>query len=175
MMMVRSASVLSQRGVAMPLYTDEMIAELISCRKEVLVPPKRSLASQNGHKRNEMTLNSDARLFRVFMRISEAFEENFSIGMEYLPPSDSPLMLVRCNGPHGNVLGPGADPGHPHWGYHVHRATQASIEKGKKAEAGATLTDGYNSYEEALRFFLREVNVVDGLKHFSGFSQKTMF
>ena len=77
------------RGAGVKSYSEEEIGELISCPKVITDPPKREMRLERGSRRNNMRLRSqsDDREFSVFMRINEAFQENFSIGLEYSPRS----------------------------------------------------------------------------------------
>jgi hypothetical protein len=66
--------------------------------------------------------------------------------------------LLRCNGPHG-VFNGTFDPTHPHWGYHIHEATEAAVATGLKPEKYATSTPAYASYAEAVRHFVKLINL----------------
>jgi hypothetical protein len=145
-------------------YTVQDITKLISCSKKILDPPKRDMRVGDGFRRNDMTLVSDGvpGFFHVFMRQSEDFQENFSIGLRYDPKDGTgDITLIRCNGPHGAYNG-NADPSHPHWDFHVHRASPEAIANGFRAEKYAEKTLEFASLEEALRYFLRETNVDPG-------------
>jgi len=98
--------------------------------------------------------------FSVFMRKSGDFPENFSIGLIY-HPADSPgeITLVRCNGQHGEYNGGPGDPSDPHWHYHVHQAQEVALDAGERAEKYAVKTDAYASFEEAVQYFLKTVNL----------------
>jgi hypothetical protein len=142
-------------------YVEEEIMKLIFCPKTVLDAPKREMKVVDGFRRNDMTLLSDgvSGQFYVFMRQTEDFPENFSVGLRYDPRDGSgDIILIRCNGPHG-PYNESADQTHPHWDFHVHRATQAAIEAGLRAEKHAERTAEFASYEEALQYFLKEINV----------------
>jgi hypothetical protein len=102
-----------------------------------------------------------------------AFEEDFSIGLRYDVPDNGSIILLRCNGPHGNVVN--AIGGLPHWGYHIHIARQANMIAGRKAEAGADLTTEFASYQQALRYFLHRANIEWREEHFPGLSQQGLF
>ena len=47
------------------------------------------------------------------------------------------VLLLRCNGPHGGY-NDSFDPDHPHWDFHVHRASAEMIEAGFRPEKAAT-------------------------------------
>jgi hypothetical protein len=70
------------------------------------------------------------------------------------------VTLVRCNGQHGAYNGSSSfDPDHPHWGYHIHRASEQALDDGFRAEKFAVATTGFASYEEAVRHFVNAVNL----------------
>jgi hypothetical protein len=69
-----------------PEYTKNEIDELISCAKAIVNPPKKTMSSCHGSRRNDMTVQNGAGArFRVFMRQSEKFSDDFSIGLAYEP------------------------------------------------------------------------------------------
>ena len=63
------------------------------------------------------------------------------------------------------------DPGHPHYDYHVHRASAEMIEAGLRPEKAATINRDFASYEEALQYFLRTTNITDASAYFADFMQ----
>ena len=155
----------------MKKYEQKEIDLLIGCEKEIVEPPKKEMKSERGSKRNSMKLQSkkgDA-VFRVFMRQSTAFDEDFSIGLEYLPIDEREnLMLIRCNGNHSTEK-----EGHPphHYVFHIHKAKEDNILKGKRPEAGGEQTKEYASYEQALSYFLRLINVNNPEEYFKDINQ----
>lgn len=153
-------------------YTEQEITKLIQCPKKVLDPPRREMKAVDGFRRNDLSLIAEGvpGYFYVFMRQTEDFSENFSIGLRYDPKDGSgDITLLRCNGPHGPYNN-SADPNHPHWDFHVHRASQGAIEAGFRAEKHAEKALEFGSFEEALPYFLKEVNVEeqDVETHFPG-------
>jgi hypothetical protein len=64
-------------------FTDGELEALITCPKQVVDAPRREMRLDGKMKRNDMTLKSaDGKLsFRVFMRQSDEFPENFSVGL----------------------------------------------------------------------------------------------
>ena len=112
----------------MRTFTDEELTGLIACPKQVVDPPRREMRVDGKMKRNDMTLKSadGKQSFRVFIRQSEEFPENFSFGLIYLP-GDEPgsFQLVRCNGQHGG------EKVHPHHAvFHIHRSKADDINSG---------------------------------------------
>jgi hypothetical protein len=140
---------------------DELDA-LISCPKEISEAPKREMKLSGAHWRNDATLVASNDLkgeFAMFMRRNEEFPENFSIGLIYHPHDGrGEIMLFRCNGPHG-CFNSDFIPTHPHFDYHIHQANENAIEAGYAPEKSAVKTSEYASFEEALQFFVKAVNL----------------
>ena len=154
-------------------YTQTEFDALISCPKQVTEPPRQDMRLERGHLRNDLKLGSDDdKVFTVFIRINEKFQENFSIGLTY-HPIDEPrsICLLRCNGRHGeHINSPEAEP-IPHFGYHVHVAQADMLNMGQLPERFAELTTEYASYEEALVYFIRRVNLLEAHKYFNNLPQ----
>jgi hypothetical protein len=154
-------------------FTEQDITDLISCRKEVIDPPRREMKIEGKMKRNEMTLRSsdNKHEFRVFMRQSEEFQENFSIGLDYLPHEDpGEFNLIRYNGQHGGTKV------FPHHAvYHIHRMRAEDINAGKKAPRAIERTEEYASFTEALRIFCNHINLDSADQHFPGLVQRSLF
>lgn len=150
------------------------IDSLTVCRKVIMSGPKKDYASVHGSRRNGFDAESDdGTRFRVFMRQHETFLEDFSVGLEVQRPDGSWLMLMRCNGPHGEVCDPHNQD--RHHSYHIHRALVSNIEQGYKPERGGEPTTKYASFEQALRFFLQETGVAYTDDHFPGLRNRTLF
>lgn len=142
-------------------YSQNDLDSLISCAKTIQEPPKRERRLVGADWRNDMRLVSaeHAGDFAVFLRQSEDFPENFSIGLVYdAKDGTGEITLLRCNGQHGVFSGT-FDPAHPHWGYHIHRASADMLNAGLKAEKRADSTDKYASYEEAVQYFVKLINL----------------
>jgi hypothetical protein len=125
--------------------------------------------------RNDMELESldGKHSFRVFMRQSLRFSENFSIGMDYLP-KDEPgsFCLLRCNGMHG---GHKVHPHHLHC--HVHLSKAEDVNAGLRVERHIDPTTEYAAFRDALRYFLLRANVqsADLSQYFPSITQPDMF
>jgi hypothetical protein len=105
------------------------------------------------------------------MRRSEDLPANFSIGLVFLPNDGTgEVALLRCNGPHG-AYNDSFDPAHPHSDFHVHRASAEMIETGSRPEKAAAVNRDFASYEEALQYFLRTVNITDAGLYFADLAQ----
>ena len=124
-------------------------------------------------KRNDMTLKSaDAKhLFRVFMRQSDEFQENFSIGLMYQPNEEpGSFQVIRCNGQHGG------ERVHPHHAvFHIHRCKADDVNGGILEPRQIELTTAYASFREALAHFCRIVQLEKPDDHFPGLSQIRLF
>jgi hypothetical protein len=159
-------------------YTQKEIDDLIVCPKLVSDPPKKEMRPDRGHLRNDLRLKSvdGESEFRAFLRQNEDFRENFSIGLVYVPrDGTSEIILLRCNGPHGEYNGV-FDPSHPHYDFHVHRASEEAIESGQRPEKKAVSSKDFASFEEALHYFVRAANIADASSHFAAvFQQKFPF
>lgn len=130
---------------------------------------------EGAHARNDAKLLADniSGEFRMFMRRSEDFPENFSVGLIYHSADDrGDITLLRCNGKHGEYNG-NFDPDHPHYDYHIHKAEEEAITLGYRAEKYAKKTTHFASYEEALQFFIKTINLnaEDAKKYFASSAQ----
>lgn len=163
----------SVEEMCMKEYSQKEIEDLIRCKKEIIEAPRKDMKLDRGSKRNGMKLKSsdDKLLFRVFIRQNADFPEDFSIGLEYLPIDERDnLMLLRCNGPHGEFEG-ALVPLPAHFQHHIHKAKEENIQRKVKPEKGATQTSEYASFEEALSYFLKLINVQNAEKHFANLHQ----
>jgi hypothetical protein len=154
-------AVIDSGGMPRRLYTQEEIDALISCAKVFDEAPRLEMRLDRGHFRNEMRLRSSDgnSQFRCFMRQSEDLPENFSIGWVFTPRDGTgDITLLRCNGPHGGY-NYNCDPDHPHWGYHVHRASASMIEADLRPEREATQNKEFASFVEARQYFWKAANI----------------
>lgn len=129
-----------------------------------------------GSRRNDFRAQGEhGEDFRVFMRQSIDFAENFSIGLDYVPRDGSGrLCLIRCNGPHGpRSVGPLETI--PHFAFHIHLAKEENIIQGSRPERGGEITKEFASYDDALRYFLRRCNVEGWDKHFPNLVNGSLF
>lgn len=133
-----------------------IIHELIVCEKQIIQPPF-ELKQEKGHYRTGFELQSvDGKyFFKAFGRYNAAFNENFSVGLIYIPKQEKGnFEILRCNGPHGeHRMFP------RHINYHIHIASHQAIESGLREDSVIEVTDKYANYEEALRFFVNYVHL----------------
>ena len=161
----------------MKTFTQQEIDFLISCPKVITSPPSRDMKLDKRHYRNDFELTSEDEqfVFKVFMRKSEAFQENFSIGLSVRPKNEPGFVtILRYNGPHGDHVNSFGDV-HPHRGYHIHTAEEKSLDEGLAPELTAHTTTEYASYEEALAHFIKRANVLGFEKHLGALNQLSLF
>lgn len=138
-------------------YTDSFIEELLTCPKKITKPPAREMKLDRGNWKNNFELESEGGEFKfsVFIRYNDTFNENFSIGLDYNPREEpGTIALIRCNGPHGSTK---------QWDHHgrthTHVASAETVNNGLKPESNIEITDRYTSWNEALQFFVKRVNI----------------
>jgi len=157
------------------MLTDEQINKLITEEKIITKPPKKDFSSENQHFRNEFQLSSldGKRKYTVFIRQHKEFRENFSIGLLYHLEEES-INLFRCNGNHGEVVVDILNPS-PHYGFHTHKITADLLENNINEPKKVEVTSEYASFEQALAYFCRYVNVKDCSDYFPNINQLKLF
>jgi len=122
-----------------------------------------------GHIRSTFDLQSRDGLeqFQVFIRINEILPENFSIGLVYRPKTGGKVILMRCNGDHGEHLNKVVNSDR-FSGPHIHHAREEALDLGLKEENYAEPTSEYFAWEEAFRVFTRKACIA-GMEHFFPF------
>ena len=155
---------------------DSTIHKLISEPKLIVSKPKKELKSEQNHMRDDFELTSldGVRKFKVFIRKNADFQENFSIGLRFFPPESSSLTLFRCNGNHGEIVEDPLKPNEHHFGYHTHQLTGKDLEEGVP-EPKLISSAPYGSYEQALAYFCRSVNITDAEQYFGIQLQTSLF
>ncbi len=132
-------------------YSQEELEDLISCLKRITEPPKEKMVLVNRYLRNGMKLKSvdDNYEFYIFMRQSDSFKEDFSVGLNYRP-IDYPeeVYLLRCNSRHGHSENTLTDK--PHFIYHIHWINAEDLNSGIRKLKHRKPTDKYGCFEEAL-------------------------
>lgn len=157
------------------MFSDELINRLITEVKIITEPPKRDFKEENRHLRNDFHLTSSdgQRQYSVFMRKHTEFMENFSIGLIYHSEEGS-INLFRCNGNHGEIVVDILNPS-PHYGYHTHKITAELLENNINEPKKVESTKEYASYEQALAYFCKQINIKDADKYFPNINQLDIF
>ena len=156
-------------------YKQEEIEELIRCPKVIIEAPRKEMYIERAYLRNDLKLRekNGERIFKVFMRQTVDFPEDFTIGIEYIPDDERDrIILLRCNGPHGEFED-GPCPPSSHFMYHIHKAKEENIRRRVKPERFGEATEEYAAYEQALSYFIHVVNITDSHEHeyFKGINQ----
>lgn len=141
---------------------------LIVCEKKITTPPQKELYLRQGNLRNDMDLESvdGIHKFKVFIRVNEAFQEDFSVGLTYIHPEGRKITIFRCNGPHG-----GYNFAEHHNNYHVHEANAEYINAGLKSISFASISEDYATWHGAVKFLVSHCNILEGDNYFSFFTQ----
>ena len=63
----------------------------------------------------------------------------------------------------------------PHFGYHTHKITAGLLENNINDPKHSERTREYGSYEQAMNYFCRYVNIIDADKYFPDINQINMF
>jgi len=165
----------------MSSYSDQEIELLIACPKRMLNPPQKCMKRDGAHSRLDFDLTATGDIpgeFRVFFRKHADFQENFSLGLVYRPMDGrAEIILLRCNGAHGPYNGTIGAPDHPHWDFHIHKATEESITNNRRAEKEAVATTAYASFEQAQFYFLTTIQLMreDRETYFPELDQPMLF
>jgi hypothetical protein len=125
-----------------------------------------------GHLRTNFDLQSQdgEDRFQVFIRVNEVLCENFSVGLIYKPKEGGKVVLMRCNGEHGDHQNKVVNLNR-FSGPHIHFAKAEAIDQSLKEENYAEPTSEYFTWEEAFRVFIQRANIV-GMESFFQFLQQ---
>lgn len=160
-------------------FTAELIADLVSCAKRVMVAPAKEFKEENRHRRKDMGLQPvDGRQgsFEVFIRQSLEFAEDFSLGLVFVSPEGKRMTLVRFNGQHDQTTDI-LTLENLHFQYHIHQATPENLNNGRFEKHSASVKADYASFEEATASFLHHIGVIeqDIALHFPGSDELPLF
>jgi hypothetical protein len=161
------------------IFTPLSIDELISCEKQIVEAPAREFKEENRHRRKDMRLQDmgvERRMFGVFIRQSQEFAEDFSLGLVYLSQDGKRMTMIRYNGQHDQSNDP-YDLAKTHFQYHIHKATAENLNNDRYAQHPASATRDYASFEEATTEFLQAIGLrADDIStHFPGMGSLPLF
>lgn len=139
--------------------TDEAIAKLLACPKQVENPQSRE-KTEGKHTRRDYRVVSDdgAHRFTVFTRQSSRIPNGFSAGLLWHAKTGEDVILLRCNGsdhPHPNVL----ERQRVDYQFHVHLITERYIQANRKGEGFAEATCNYRTVNGALHELVQRANI----------------
>lgn len=158
--------------------TDQEIRDLIACPKTITSrQPARGYRAENRQNRCDLDLraDNDGRTFKVFIRQSTEFIENFSIGLRF--QTDSRLLgiitLARYNGPHGESSR--APDGH-YAQSHIHLISARELASGsaQPQEKDREITTRYGTFEQALVVFFADVGITNTDEYFPELRQRRL-
>lgn len=129
-----------------------------------------------GHLRTNFDLQSrdGEDHFQVFIRINDVLRENFSIGLIYKPKTGGKVVLMRCNGDHGEHQNKVVN-NNRFSGPHIHLAREEALDQGFKEENYAEPTSDYFAWEEAFRVFVQRASIVGMEPYFPFLRQPSLF
>lgn len=158
-------------------YTQGELDEMVGCEKVIVDPPRKDMQSDRGCLRNDFTVESvDGRYkFKVFIRISKDFAENFSVGLDLLAIDGSRLPVLRCNGAHEGMSDISTHPVGNHSGCHIHRMSAEDLFAGVMACRTVEKTREYATLDEALRYFVKLCNITGAQQYFPDLHQGKLF
>lgn len=160
--------------------TDFEIQALIKAPKKIAhKDPVKGFRKEDRHHRCSLELESvseEKKKFKVFIRQSVEFIEDFSIGLQYEINISllKIVTLIRYNGPRGESIR------HSDGHYnkpHIHRLTETEIASGSMMpqEKHRKITDKYRTFEEALSIFFRDIGAINFVEHFPELRQTRLF
>lgn len=145
--------------------TDDFINNLISCQKNVINVERREMKEENrSFKNNIYLLSVDNKYkFRMFMRQSSSFIEDFSVGLMWLNANEyvnvkKEIILIRCQGPHDGKKEIGFD---THHSFHTHVFTTDDFEsKRYEKPSNRNTNEKFSSFEEAIIYFINNCGIM---------------
>lgn len=119
--------------MAFESVTDEMIAALLVAPKKIVNPGARWADKPSHRQVNYVVHANDGEHFTLYARQNVRVAQDFSCGLAWHAPGGETLTLVRYNGPSHTHRDPLSREPLP-MTCHIHRASQACIEAGRKPE-----------------------------------------
>ncbi len=162
------------------MLKDFEIQAIIKAPKRIVHKnPVKGFREENRHLGCRLELESvsdEEKKFKVFIRRSVEFIENFSIGLQYEINISllKIVTLIRYNGPHGEIS---RHSGGHYNKPHIHRLTETEIASGSMMpqEKHRKITDKYRTFEEAIWIFFRDTGTTNFTKHFPELRQTRLF
>lgn len=162
------------------MLTDIEIDALIKSPKKIIGKiPASGYKQEERRKSCDLTLESvdtEGEVFSVFIRQNSHFIENYSIGLRYKTKNIAlkSITLIRYNGPHGEKSQ------HQDGHYnkpHIHRITANELVSGSNQpqESNRKTTEIYNTFEQAILVFFRDIGATNYLEYFLENIQQDMF
>ena len=148
--------------MAFESLTDDKIADLLNCQKQLTNPQARSKIKE-GHEQinyNATATDNSGHRFEIYIRqnLREGMKDDFSYGISWIAPNGETLTLKRYNGPshdHPNHL----EKQRLGRKCHVHIATEKYIKANRKAEGFAMISNNFSTIDGALHCLVTECNI----------------
>lgn len=147
--------------------TEDLLNDVLYCSKVAIRADRKRMTFSNRHKKNTIYLLSEDKKYeyKVFLRQSEEFIEDFSVGLIWTNPahfidiSKNSVILLRCQGPHDGKAPLGTD---IHHDYHIHKITLNDFEERRyQKPSGRTITSSFTSFEQAIFYFIDTLHIKD--------------
>lgn len=149
----------------MEAISSTLLQDVLQCEKTAFRADRRRMVLSNRHRKNTIYLTSanSNYEYKLFLRQSEEFIEDFSVGLIWTNPSQfidiskSSVILLRCQGPHDGKAPLGTD---THHDYHIHTITLEDFaQKRYQKPSGRVATSSFSSFEQAIFYFINVYNV----------------
>lgn len=149
----------------MAVMSDALLEDVMLCDKVAVRADRKKLVFSNRHRKNTVYLSSENGKYeyKLFLRQSEAFIEDFSVGLIWTNPtqfvdiSKSSVILLRCQGPHDGKAPQGTD---THHDFHIHKISLRDLqEKRYQKPSDRTITAEFSSFEQAIFYFIHTYHV----------------
>ncbi len=148
------------------MITEDLINELIVCPKKAIKADRKRMIAVNRSFRNRITLCSldGSYGFDLFLRQSEEFVEDFSVGLIWTNASQysdiaKDIILIRFQGPHDSGKPFGED---LHHDYHIHQISVEDIAQRRYLRPSRkTSSDKFHSFSGALHEIIQHCSIID--------------
>lgn len=100
----------------------------------------------------------------MFMRKSDEFIEDFSVGLIWTNPQEyidisKNIIMLRCQGPHDGKEVLGFD---IHHDYHTHKITASDIQEKRFTKPSYRIsTDMFHSFDQAMVYFIEKCDIIN--------------
>lgn len=128
----------------------ERLEALITAKKQITMPPKKEMIIDRKFKRNDFDAYSPTlhEYYHIFMRQNIDLPDNYSIGLMLNRKDEKPIIIFRCNGPHGG------NENSPHlFVTHIHKLNVENAKNDTFQETDTKETDEFSTFEDAAFFF----------------------
>ncbi len=147
------------------MITEKLINELITCSKKAIKADRKRMVNINRSFRNKIALCSieGEYTFDLFLRQSEAFIEDFSVGLIWTNAAQysdiaKDIILIRFQGPHDSGKPFGED---LHHDYHIHQITVDDIaQKRYLRPSNKESSAKFSSFPGAVCEIMKHCNII---------------